>query len=171
MTTIAIKDGVLAADTKIVEGGVGYPIPNKIHVLPSGLVLAGAGKWEEILKVKWFFSKEEWRKNLDSEAWTDLKLKEFEGYLVVPPEAQVYRLENNSYPDPFVGDFGALGSGWKFALAAMDLGKSAPDAVRLAGKYDINTNEIVTTFSIKDVQEKANKKPRRARAKPLVPEA
>jgi ATP-dependent protease HslVU (ClpYQ) peptidase subunit len=44
----------------------------------------------------------------------------------------------------------AIGSGQRFALAAMDLGKSAAEAVAYAATRDIFTGGVITALSISD---------------------
>lgn len=48
---------------------------------------------------------------------------------------------------PFDGKFNAMGSGAAIALAAMDCGKTASEAIAIAKKYDIYTGGRVIAFS------------------------
>jgi len=48
---------------------------------------------------------------------------------------------------PFQGKFTAMGSGLEIAMAAMECGKSASEAVAIAKKYDITTGGKIIAFS------------------------
>ena len=45
--------------------------------------------------------------------------------------------------------YAAVGSGAVFAIAAMDCGKSAVEAIRIAKKRDVNTGGRIRTIKVK----------------------
>ena len=144
MTTIAWKGNLLAADTQLTwdEHIRGKSAP-KIVRLPSGVILAGAGDNLQSILAEKFFSNPDW----DSVPLKDRpKLKKYEAIIVI--DRKVYQLETHMVPQLLADPYYAIGSGWKFALAAMAKGDTAPEAVLFASTLDINTNSEIQTVDI-----------------------
>lgn len=135
MTTIAFKDGVMAGDTQ--ENWGGTPIPAK-KVYKLGGALFGTSGSAEFAYV--FYD------------WLKSGLPRREPYgeenvcALVYANGLFYFLER-FIPIPVNKPFWAIGSGAEYALAAMELGKSAEDAVRTAIELDINSGGEV--YSVK----------------------
>lgn len=140
MTTIAFKDGLLAADTQITEGTVKY-FGHKIEILPDGRVFTGAG---DVIDGYNFL---EW---LQAPTKKIPKLnKGFEAIIIDPEDGSYKKYQKDCiavvHDDPIF----STGSGWILARAAMLLGLSAKDAVEFAGDVDIHTNKLVDTYDVK----------------------
>lgn len=153
MTTLAYKDGVLAADTQMSSGGIKMRYGNKIKLLPSGVVIAAAGDIRRNLEMEAFFSKPDWKDKLD-EAPVWKKGPE----AIVLSEGGAYWCQNNCILVPITHGFYAAGSGWHIAMGGMHMGLSAVQAVELASELDIYTNNEVTSFDVKDLPQAATKK-------------
>lgn len=139
MTTIAYRDGILAADTQGQVGHTKDPFPvRKIHVLSNNTVLAlcGAIAELEILKI--------WIEN--GMQGPPPELQESTGiHFVDQDNIWVYELGGRF---KFEGEFGAWGSGATVALAAMMLEQTAVEAVALAMKLDTYTGGQIVSAQI-----------------------
>jgi ATP-dependent protease HslVU (ClpYQ) peptidase subunit len=149
MTTIAWKEGILAADSQVTADDVAYLSADKISIISTRLVIAGAGDCNECLRMEKWFKKvgTDWEKELDSKP--SIK-KSYEAILV--SDGKPYTLFKDGYPDPLAHPFFSIGSGWKFAMAAMHLGKSATEAILLASVFDINTNDRIRYIDVTKLQ-------------------
>ena len=122
MTTIAFKDGVLAADSHIACGGLRSGTAQKIFEHGGGAI-AGAGAYAEFLRFKdWIVD------GADPEKRPELKESDL---IWIKPDGSVVEFEPTgqlAYEAPFY----ALGSGRELAIGAMAAGASAEEAVRIA---------------------------------------
>lgn len=143
MTTIAYKNGILAADKQSNFG----PFPTRTtKVRRHGKWLAAAtGDTARIGEIH------EWIE----QGMDPAKLPDFQRdagtsatVLMVNEAGEVYLLENSHVLIRIEQDFYAVGSGRDFAMMAMHLGKSAPEAVELASVYDSATGQGVDTLTI-----------------------
>lgn len=140
MTTIAYRDGVLAADSLVTLGST------KVHgsyqkIRRIGEYLVGTAG--SVADCQAFVV---WLKECDS---TQPPPKGEYDALVVGPQGRVREIENGSVlPSPRGAKFFALGSGGPFALAAMYAGASATEAVKIAAKIDTSTGLPVKTLKI-----------------------
>jgi hypothetical protein len=134
MTTIAWKNGQLAADKRLDQ----WMTTCKIFKLPDGSHIAGAGMFDDVIEVAAWFSAgcPPETKPQYAEDNTDL--------LLMSPDGACYWLT-----DPFLRkqkvaeEYYAIGSGAKYALGAMAAGKSAKEAVLIASRYDPDTGNGV----------------------------
>ncbi len=130
MTTVAYRDGVMAADTR----GVRYDMPricHKIHRVADAII-GFAGNYSDCLVfIDW------WRDGHDLK-----KLPEFKMYrgesdapdieaLVLTADG-IERWTEHFQRDPILDPFFAIGSGAGAAMAAMHMGADAAEAVRIA---------------------------------------
>jgi hypothetical protein len=76
--------------------------------------------------------------------------------LILRPDGTIWRAENRFPAFKVLDDFAATGSGSNLAMAAMEMGASAADSVRVAAKYDSGTGGRVREYSLE-------RKPRRRR--------
>jgi len=76
------------------------------------------------------------------------KAKSFSAMLFV--DRELHLLTGNYIPIPITDRFFAIGSGAPYALAAMSLGCSACDSVKLAADFDVNTNKHIEEYEIDD---------------------
>lgn len=150
MTTIAYKDGILAADSQMNVGNIKIPGAAKIVSLPNGDILAGAGHLDKVAIAQAFFGQKNWKDKIDeAPIWED----GFEAILV--SKGKLYYCTRNCVPYPVEHPFFAIGSGTDVAMAGMYTGLSAPDAVLLASELDIYTNNKVQIVNVQDVQKEA----------------
>lgn len=141
MTTIAYKDGVIAYDSRQTRGGAIVSDDALKHQVVDGVsfLLAGAVCDEKALIAAYFGT-------------PSPVPVECSGYAVDGGKLMLVGHDDNTGVwkqelDPSNPD--AIGSGSAYALAAMDMGASAEDAVRAAMKRDIYTGGMVRTLTIK----------------------
>lgn len=132
MTTIAYKDGWLVSDSRETSGErVDTDRCKKIYRLPDGSLYAGSGEsaiimhlYQELLKAA----------RVKKKVLPNIQLKGINA-IVVANKKNVNYYEKGIWTSldyPF-----AIGTGSHYALAAMDNGASAEEAVRIACKRDI----------------------------------
>lgn len=126
MTTICFDGQTLAADRQIFGSFIRKG--RKIWRLSDGSLFGAAGIWEEVVAVR------NW---LDGQT----KPKGLTNFtaLLVEPDGSLYRLEEKLNRMPILERCHAVGSGQAFAITAMALGKTAPEAVRIAARFDPGT--------------------------------
>ncbi len=126
MTTVAWDGCTLAADTRITEGTL-IQRGQKLFRLSDGRLFGGAGDLESIHVVVEY---------LESEA--DDKPDGLENFtaLLIDTDGRAWRLESRLVPMPVLGPYAAIGSGQPYALMAMELGRSAREAVELGCRVD-----------------------------------
>lgn len=162
MTTIAYRDGIMACDSAWTCGGTVDTLTTKIERLPSGAILGMAGQNDGR-------SLSAMLKNVKTPAglpsYDDImNLRASLMALLVLPKGKIFKIETTvvspenwaeDSPDgtfgiwEITGPFAAVGSGGDCALVAMECGKSAFDAVRIACKYDINSRGPVHKMALK----------------------
>lgn len=149
MTTIAYKDGVLAADSQLTLDDVAYLSSDKITIISTRLVIAGAGDANECMRMENWFRKvgTDWEKELATKPTVK---KSYEA--IVISDGKPYTIFKDGFLDSLAHPFFALGSGWKFAMAAMHLGKSATEAILLASVFDVNTNDRIRYIDVTKLQ-------------------
>lgn len=134
MTTIAYKDGVMACDS---QADWYYKEDGFKKIYKKGEILIGfAGSYGQgILFCDWILGKGEKPGNTD-----DL-------FAIVVKNGKCYQYDRTLVPlpcEPYV----AIGSGSKFAIAAMDCGKGAKKAIEVAKRRDVDTGGKVHAFKI-----------------------
>lgn len=147
MTTIAYKDGVMAADSRSTRNGtIVSERCCKIFKAKNGWLIGWTGSAPLIDKIK------EWAdggcegeppaipKNGDD---TSSGLA-----LIVKGDGSIWELDHHGVLDPVNGDFMAEGSGWEIAMGAMAAGKSAIEAVEVAKTLDIYTGGDVQSVRL-----------------------
>jgi hypothetical protein len=143
MTTIAWKDGKIAADTMVTQSGtiIGYSPGEhgKLVKLADGGILAVAGfLGQDIVFAKW----------LDEGADPDRRPQwppdTGFGALVGYADRCIVYSSLLMLPQQTDRPFTALGSGFEIALGAMAWGASALQAVELAAQFDVYTGGKIT---------------------------
>lgn len=145
MTTVAYRDGILAADTcyteESSEGGSRQYQCNKLYdirlankdgyPLHFRIGFAGGSGWKLFL---------DWVRN--GADWSNIpefsKAHDF-GAIVVRTHRlvrEVFVIDSNMEPEPLMEPYHAIGSGAKCALIALDMGASAEEAVERAARRD-----------------------------------
>lgn len=152
MTTIAYKDGIIAYDSRATAGDVILDDEYEKSMDYEGAKFFLAGAISDFEKfVECFVHDRKPSKDMDVSAFVV-----FDNTLWKAAVDNVglwkHRLDlNKTY---------AIGNGEQFALAAMDLGRSAKDAVQAAIKRDTKTGGTVRTFDIRGLihEEKHNER-------------
>ena len=172
MTTIAYKDGVLAADSQVtLGGGVRHQAGvNKIYVPGEGDYWEVQGKRVAAFGFAGDFTKlpfliEMLEANLThlTKAPADVELdvaaiivlESHETYMFT---AYMGRGKQELKIYPLAGPM-AIGSGELFAMAAMSIGHTAEQAIQTAMKHDIGTGGDVVVFEIPPAPEVPSKRP------------
>ncbi len=136
MTTIAFDGTTMAADTLCVDN---WGFPTAAHKIMRGTdyLVGGSGPLGTIKR--WW--------NGVGEYWPAAKVIEH-GYpehldrdwphIMLATKNGIWQLSQNAFIEVTHQHF-AIGSGRDYAIAAMHLGKSAEEAVRLAMQYDTGT--------------------------------
>lgn len=139
MTTIAYRDGVLAADTQVTFGAIkGYG--RKLHKLNDGSILAFSGSVDDEQAILSYYNGELKKKPHLG--------KKFEFILIDSTGTPFYCI-NDFCQIPIEDRWHACGEGWQIAIAAMHIGLSAKDAVEVAGDLNPNTNKYIDTYTIR----------------------
>lgn len=155
MTTIAYKDGVIAADSQLTIGDVKLLSDDKIKILNKDTIFAAAGDVTAIIQAEKYFALPDWEEKFD--ARPNLLEKDKDGEYewtidaILISKGRVFVVDRFLVPEPVRHPFIACGTGWKFALAAMQFGLSAPDAVKFASEFDINTNNRIRYLNVSEV--------------------
>ena len=161
MTVIAYKDGVLAGDSLWCgEHGDVYTLANKVFRFPSGVLYGGAGEGDDREFVR--ILKRARRPEQLPQIKGLRKLKQGLSAIMVFPDGRVFTVDTSVRDDEPVGisevmeRVAAIGAGGQWALAAMDNGRSAIEAVEYTCKRNVYCRLPVT-----HVELKPPKKPKR----------
>jgi hypothetical protein len=139
MTTIAYRDGVMAADTLMIKGETAFGYVLKIVRRPSdGALCGGAGNlgWVQAFH----------RRFLADEEGDPPPMTEYDNAIVVREQGNSVEIFEDGGAFEFETDFTAIGSGKDFALAAMHVGADAATAVRTAIHFEPGTGGEVTVL-------------------------
>lgn len=135
MTTIAYRDGILAADTQMAADDLRCGEASKI--MRQGRLLIGfCGKLSNFEAFRsWLVGGMEGRFR-----------SEGGNVFILPPSGPAIVWGDGDYPWRETSDFWALGSGERIAIGAMDAGATAEDAVRAAIRWDTSSGGEVLTL-------------------------
>lgn len=138
MTTIAYRDGVMAADTQATDFNTTYQV-QKVWRLPDGGVAGLCGDASRgYAGVKWL---------MDGEDGEPPSIKG--AYIVIArPDGSLWLAEEHFPAFPIMDRTVAHGCGRDFARAALAEGKSAVDAVFAAIKHDVMTGAPVMSMCV-----------------------
>lgn len=151
MTTIAYRDGKIAADsllTYITESGGARKFrcaklfKKKVGTEQREVIIATAGESAPALVfVDWYGS--------GADIPETLLYHECDfTCLIIESDGKLYEADKFCRPDEVLEPFYAIGSGSKEALAAMHCGKSAAEAVEIAAKVDLYTGGEIRVMSL-----------------------
>lgn len=153
MTVIAYKNGVLAGDSLWSgENGDVYTLANKVFRFPSGVLYGGAGEGDDREFVRML--KRARRPEQLPQIKELRKLKQGLSAIMVFPDGRVFTVDTSVKDDEPVGvsevveRIAAIGIGSTWALAAMDNGKSAPEAVEYTCKRNTFCRPPVTSVTL-----------------------
>ena len=164
MTTIAYKDGIIAADTQLNVDSVKVLSADKIVILNKDTILAGAGETWAIAVAERFFRQEDWETKLDAKPEI-AKEKDDDNPLdaILIYKGQAFLVDRFLSPELLKHPYFAVGSGWKFAMAGMHQGMSAVAAVEFASEFDVYTNNKIRWLNVEEFQANSKTKSRRAK--------
>jgi len=131
MSVIAWDGARLAADKRGVNGTLINTLTKVFHLGDSLAAYAGGADFgEEVLA--WF------KAGHDPATFpaSQRDKNDFAQLLVVWPDGSLWTYERTPFPIHWPPQLFAIGSGRDFALAAMHLGKTAPEAVEVACVFD-----------------------------------
>jgi hypothetical protein len=136
MTTVAAKvsTGEIAADS-MVSGDDSFYLVEKLRKGKNS-VYGACGDWDKCLKMLQVL---ESGGDLDSD--TDVTVLELR-------HDGIWVYESTIIPARIKNDFWAIGTGANYAIAAMHLGLSPTEAVKLACLYDTSSHEPVDTMRL-----------------------
>ncbi len=144
MTTIAVRDGVMAADTRGDQCGR-LALTHKLFQIKDG-VIGICGYWSDgKLFADWYAAGADMANPPGWRVQGDEKV-EFEA-LVLTKEG-IDWWNHPLVPERMGGSFWSIGSGSLAALAAMHCGKTAQEAVYIAMQIDPRTGGDVETMEL-----------------------
>lgn len=130
MTTIAYRDGILAADGRTTYGDTIFSDQSrKIHRLSDGALFALCGDVAYVQPM------------LDALEDDEAELPQGEGFtaVIVEKDGKVRLYEGKGGYIALDASYYAFGSGEEYAIGAMDMGASAEEAVRVACGRDLGS--------------------------------
>lgn len=140
MTTIAVRDGVLAADTLFTCNGSRDHYTTKAWRI-GGVLAAACGPSTHIHAFRsWVVG------GMEGPSPYAGASDSGNGIVVAPGHPII--LAGSGGLAPVIADFYALGSGESFAIGAMEMGATAEEAVRIAAKRDTATGGEITVLSL-----------------------
>lgn len=143
MTTIAYKNGVLAADTRCtIEDVIDPSQHKKVFRFKNGALIGLAGDTGVMMNVLKKLRR-------DPEDFETIKVdKKDLNAIYVKPNGKVFERDDNGWI-PITAKYAATGSGYLAALVAMRCGKSAVQAIKIAMEFDKNTGGKVRSVKLK----------------------
>jgi ATP-dependent HslUV protease subunit HslV len=144
MTTVAYRDGVLAADTLVISGSSRAGHMSKLLKTRRGALVGISGEVEGTTRfLDWMRSG---RRGKPPATDDDSGCRG----IVVEPDGSVLFWDGGPALFPKRGAYFALGSGRDVALGALAMGATADAAVRAAMQIDIYTGGDVETLRLED---------------------
>jgi len=145
MTTLAYKDGVLAADSRVSAGLTNVGTTIKIKQTPKYLVGIAGNLDIGQQFIRWVQSDF----NVTAKPFVPIDSGYDIAAIVVDKKGRIRTYDNLLIPTEYSAKFYALGSGSDFALGAMAHGATAREAVKIAAKFDIATGSPFRSVTFK----------------------
>lgn len=139
MTTIAYRDGVIAADSRIIQDSVIVTDDYNKIIKQGDLVFALAGTVADFQVFMDSWDSPTKAKKLDVNALV------WDGKGVL----DCYSNDKGIVCQPLCAEYWAIGSGASYAITAMDMGATAAEAVKMAKRRDTNTGGNVDVFKLR----------------------
>lgn len=154
MTTIAIRDGIVAYDTRITEAGYVHPNPyDKAKAsVKHQCVFAGAGVLSNMAQAFRHLEAAPampWTEEGADLDWSEM-LDEDTGLMIITREGRVFVFEAGGWFE-CTGPFYSAGSGFVGALAAMHAGADAVQAVEIACKVDSRSGPPIRFLDVREI--------------------
>lgn len=144
MTVIAWDGHTLAADKRTSFGGL-HATTTKLHRLPDGRLFAGCGPTALIAEMRHWIGA-----GADPATFPAAQRNAADNCsaLVVLLDGKLIQYETTAYPLVLENRQWAIGSGRDFAVMAMHLGKTAPEAVLLTAQFCHDCGNGVDSMTI-----------------------
>ena len=142
MTTIAYKDGVMAADTRAYRGNKSW-IGTKTKIFKIGNDLVGvstSGVGVSNVIIDWY------TKGMSYDISEKVSGDNYIELLVVKPDGSAMFMDSNLLPTYINSEYYAVGSGDTYAMGAMAMGASPKKAVKVAKMFDPFTDCKIETL-------------------------
>lgn len=144
MTTIAYRDGVLAADTRCVRRGT-IGVARKLFC-GAGWIAGACGEASDIHHfMRWYQAGADLDNLPTFLMYGDEETPSVEALIVT--RGGVERWTHHFQPTPVLDPYCAVGSGEQFATAAMYMGATAEEAVRVAMALDPGTGGTIEVLT------------------------
>lgn len=145
MTTIAYRDGIIAADLQSGNGNRGGTM-HKIGRDKIGSLIGGCGDAPMVYQlVRWFV---EGRQNPMPPVYGKFGNDDYDVHaFIIDPDKRTYRVEPAGVFE-IMAEYLAMGSGSAYALGAMAAGADARKAVECATLHDIHTGMGIETLDL-----------------------
>lgn len=140
MTTIAYRDGVLAADTAIFDRGVYCGAIEKIFRAPDGSLFGVAGKLGDLTRFK------DWMMAGEPDTRPEFNEEDSEA-LIIRLDGRVLWYGIIDFTE-IVGDYHVIGSGFRVAMGAMAAGASALRAIEICCDLDDGTRRPIRQLEL-----------------------
>lgn len=145
MTTIAYRDGILAADSMLTGYDADCGSVIKIRRNRHGWLGGASGnKGSTTLFMDWFLNTPP---RIDVKPAPTVDDNSADG-IVILPGGRVFFWSGSAALWAVIAPFHTLGSGMRFAMGAMAMGASAREAVGVAKKFDVYTGGRIATLSL-----------------------
>jgi 20S proteasome alpha/beta subunit len=140
MTTIVYRDGVLAADARVVSKDFIYPeVVEKIFRLPDGSLLGIAGQVSNYDEIR----------AAVMENPNDLPKFKNNSMIRITPDGTIWHEDGGVFLKtnaPYM----AIGSGEPYAWGALAVGASAEKAVAVAAMFNVGTGGPISVLKLND---------------------
>ena len=143
MTIVAWDGKTLAADRRVVSSAYKGGETTKIHTWEGGLCGISGDLDTGVTLLAWLLA------GADAERYPQLQENDPSNLLVIYHDGRVAEFGRSPVPMFMEQRFHAIGSGSKYALAAMYLGKSAKQAVEVACALDAYCGNGINTLTLK----------------------
>jgi ATP-dependent protease HslVU (ClpYQ) peptidase subunit len=151
MTTLAYRDGVLAADSAITCGSMYQGTAPKIHKLPGGCIFAWSGTMavamfllEHLSRLEDFCPRPGLHIDLPDHKWLE---GGYEAWILAP-DGTLYSFNDERVLLHVTAPYAATGSGCCYAMGAMAAGATAEEAIVAAAKCEIHTGGPVQLYKV-----------------------
>jgi ATP-dependent protease HslVU (ClpYQ) peptidase subunit len=145
MTTVACRDGVIAADSQETIGKVSTGVNcKKVFRLKNGCVIGFAGEvaqWESFLK--------QMNDALKDQVVNDLpEIKGCKGVTAILTDGVYIYVWSKGWEQPQKGGYFAIGNGMFYAIAAMKAGADAREAAKVGAEMDIYSGGRIQSLAV-----------------------
>lgn len=148
MTTITYRAGYLAADTRAYSGNK-PPIGRKTKIFYDPDIKIACGTSSSLPG----FGEKFWLWLSGQEGDIEFA-KDAEFTSLTIQDGEVFIYENSLFPTgPLEADYFAIGTGREYAMGAMEMGASAPEAVRVSCKLDVWSADPIMVIDVRDAKE------------------